>query len=334
MVNQTDLFPLITLPTILLFTRKGPGKPENCFSRTNSNMIKGLMAIFVVLCHLSLIYPGGTILPVFEYLGDAAVGIFFFLSGYGLMKQYSLRNDYHIGFIQKRLNRVLIPYLIVNVIYWLYYLFIGERYGFTDLINSLKTGDLLVSYSWYIVEVLILYLFFYLFMRIDRKKMKYMIVSHIVLYLVLIFMFKGLNYAPYWYRSTYMYIIGLLYVVFEKQITAFIRNNYVICLGTAIITGLLMFIYKVPYYYFEIALLLAIILVFNRFELNNRPLIFLGRISLEIYLLHGLIIKFFRRFISTEASFLSLTLILFLIVSGSYLFNSIYNLIFGSKRNA
>ncbi len=334
MVNQADLFTIIITSTIILSTRKEAGRPEECFSRSNSNIIKGLMAVFVILCHLSLIYPGGAILHSFEYLGDAAVGIFFFLSGYGLMKQYSLRDDYHIGFLRKRFSRVLIPYLIVNALYWTYYLFIGERYGFADLISSLETGDLLVSYSWYIVEILILYLFFYLFMLIDRKRMKYIIMLNIVLYVLLIMMFKLMNYAPYWYRSTYMYIIGLLYVAFEEQITAIIRNNYVICFGSTIIAGLLTAVCKAPYYCFETVMLLVIILIFDRFVLNNRMLIILGRISLEIYLLHGLIIKLFRRFISTEASFLSLALIMFLIVSGSFLFNVIYNLVFSTKRNA
>ena len=334
MANQTDLFAIVYILIIILLFRKETGRLEECFSRTNSNLVKGLMAVFVVLCHISLIYPGGIILPSFEYLGDAAVGIFFFLSGYGLMKQYSLKDDYRIGFIQKRLNKVLIPYLIVNVLYWTYYLFIGERYGLVDLINSLQTGDLLVSYSWYIVEILILYLFFYLFMRIDRKRMKYMIMLNVVLYVLMVMVFKFMNYAPYWYRSTYMYIIGLLYVLFEKQITEIIRNKNVICFGITVLMCLLMVVFKIPYYCFEMMLLLAIILIFNRFVLNNKLLIFLGRISLEIYLLHGLIIKFFRRFISTEATFLSLTMIMILIVCSSYLFNLLYNQILASNRNA
>ena len=100
MVKQTDFVPILLISIILFFTRIKPGKPENFFSRSNCEIIKGLMAFFVVLCHLSLIYPGGRILPVFEYLGDAAVGIFFFLSGFGLMKQYLAKEDYHIQFLQ------------------------------------------------------------------------------------------------------------------------------------------------------------------------------------------------------------------------------------------
>ena len=332
MVNQIDFVPILLILLISLFTRKEAGRPDNCFSFGNCQMIKGLMSVFVVLCHLSLIYSGGVILPVFEYLGDIAVGIFFFLSGYGLMKQYLAKEDYHILFLQKRFSKVFIPYLIINALYWFYYLAIGEPYGMSDFINTIKTGDLLVSYSWYVVEILILYLFFYLFMLIDRKKKQYMIILNIILYLALIIVFRSIHYAPHWYVSTYMYIFGLLYVVFERQFSDLLDKYkfLLLCLTIAFIVALLF--RKKAFYYFDTFLLLLIILFLRDVTVKNLLLTFLGKISLEIYLLHGLVIKFFRRFISSEETFIALIILIILIIISSYVFNFIYSTLFRRKR--
>ena len=61
-------------------------------------IIKGFLALTVVLCHLGLFYGDGKILNHFVFLGNLSVGVFFFLSGYALMLQYMKKDDYSRGF--------------------------------------------------------------------------------------------------------------------------------------------------------------------------------------------------------------------------------------------
>lgn len=78
----------------IFFQRKS--KIINTISIDNSNCIKGIMAICVVLHHLS----GRTNLTgMFSDFGAIAVGCFFFISGYGLYTSYTKKGlAYFIGY--------------------------------------------------------------------------------------------------------------------------------------------------------------------------------------------------------------------------------------------
>lgn len=102
----------------------------NALSVYNTTMIKGFAAISVVFCHLSFFYDGIIVLPAFNHIGYASVGFFFFLSGFGLMKQYLKRKDYRSSFLKKRAGRIVIPYILFNMIYWLYYSANSDVIGF------------------------------------------------------------------------------------------------------------------------------------------------------------------------------------------------------------
>lgn len=324
-MNNIEFFPIIVLVLISCFSKlKINNEPSEALSIKNTKMIKGLMSLLVVFCHISLIYQGNKIFDFFYFLGEAAVGIFFFLSGYGLFKQCVHNENYKDEFIKKRFVRLLIPYIFITLIYWLYFYIIGERYTLFDIINRIINGDPIVSYSWYIVEILIIYFFFYISMIISNKNKNVLVMINGIVYLILIIFFKAVNYAPYWYNSTFMCLIGMLLAKNEDQAFHIIKR-YSLPLFVLITLVLIISIYlQAHIIVFELIIMMYIILFFVNISMINNFLMVLGNISMEIYLIHGLVIKFFRRFISSDSNLIALFGIFALIIVVSYVFNRLY----------
>lgn len=65
---------------------------------------KEFFAVTVVFHHLSQIFKTGIIFPLFRNFGTISVAVFFFFSGYGLMKKYITDENYKKGFLLRRLT--------------------------------------------------------------------------------------------------------------------------------------------------------------------------------------------------------------------------------------
>ena len=319
-VLYNDLVPCFFLLILALFCKaKKQNDIYNCLSLDHSNHIKGLAAISVVFCHLSIFYDGKVILPVLYYLGCASVGLFFFLSGYGLMKQYLSKENYRSSFLKKRFTKILIPYLLFTFLYYFYYLSIGETKSISDVIVGIVQGDPIVSYSWYILEIIVLYLFFYIFMHFGKNKKNIMIISNCVLYVMMLTFYRVNGYANFWFDSTHMFVIGILWASYEKTlIECSFRFRYVLlglsAIGIAITFGKMNMIS-----FFEIFYFVLFILVFIELQITNGFLKLLGNISMEIYLIHGLIIKACRYFIDLNQDAIEMTVILVGIIVTAYI---------------
>ena len=94
---------------------------EEYLSLNTGKSLRGLFAIAIVLHHLSqeATRTGGYLFRHFAYTGYLYVAFFFFLSGYGLQKSYIASENYKNGFLQKRLPKILLPYAIVALLYWI-----------------------------------------------------------------------------------------------------------------------------------------------------------------------------------------------------------------------
>ena len=319
-MSKIDLAPCLIILLMIVFSKDiRKNTSQKCFSLYETSLIKGFAAIAVVFCHLSLFYSGGLIMPAFYYIGNCAVGLFFFLSGFGLMSQYMLREDYQIGFLKKRLSKILIPYLFFTLLYYLYFLFINEPKSISDVIGGIVKGDPIVSYSWYILEIIVLYVFFYLFMLLSKKDKTKMIVCNVILYVILLIFYKAMGYAPYWYQSTHMYVLGILWAAHEEWINGNLKRFSIPFLAIAVICILFTFGKENLYFIQEIAYLLLLGVLFVSLRFKNRFLDQIGKISMEIYLIHGLIIKFCRYFFSFDEGLIDILVILLVLFLASYL---------------
>lgn len=130
------------------------------------NSIREILALMILFHHIAQKATAGNYFPEFKYLGFIPVSLFFFFSGYGLMKKYMSDQDYSKGFIKKRIPTLLIPYIIVILLYWIMYACYGHFYTFAEMCEILSRGYIIASASWYIVDIIILYFqLFYLNIR-------------------------------------------------------------------------------------------------------------------------------------------------------------------------
>lgn len=70
---------------------------KDYLSKENTKALKGIFAVFVLWHHLyqySALITGTVIGIVFQAMGYLSVGMFFFLSGYGLTTSYRNRGVY------------------------------------------------------------------------------------------------------------------------------------------------------------------------------------------------------------------------------------------------
>lgn len=69
----------------------------------NTNALKGILALGIVLCHLTSHVDYELPFVSFTVMGSIGVGCFFFLSGYALIISMKKRTDYMHCFIKKGL---------------------------------------------------------------------------------------------------------------------------------------------------------------------------------------------------------------------------------------
>ena len=325
-----DIILLVLLLTIF-FTSKisNNNNIDDCLSIYNSIMIKGFLSLSVVFGHLSYFFKDSSLLLLFRTLGRTSVGIFFFLSSYGLTKQYISKEKYYVRFLSKRFTKVLIPYLILSFIYWLYYVTQGNVYNLNDIFSLLLIGEPLVTYSWYIIDILVLYFFFYIFMIISKRNKVFFVLLNATIVLLLAGVLRLLNYSIFWYSSLHMYLLGIIYALYQKKIDDFFYKNRFLLLITAIIILMVTYINgdsDIHISIIQVAYLILIILLLQNINIKNTILSFLGKISMEIYMVHGLIIKIYRYYISDDSNIINLLIILLLTIIVSFILNKLFNI--------
>lgn len=124
--------------------------------------LMGFAALWIYIYHVWQPMFGavpvlGRLEAIIKYVGFTGVDLFFFLSGGGLV--FSIQKGSVWRFYQRRLERILIPYLILGVCFalayqWSFPLFLSRISGVYFYTKSMY------GFLWYIPAILTLYLFF------------------------------------------------------------------------------------------------------------------------------------------------------------------------------
>lgn len=324
------------LAVILLIGVKQAGRGawrETSLSLHSSKGLLGFCAVGIMLHHMSqTIYfakedPG--ILLFMVDIGVCFVGMFFFFSGYGLYSSLRDKPDYLKGFLRRRLPTVLVAFYMCNFVFILGSYLFGYKFKEGELIPYLTGAILMNSQMWYIVEILVLYLLFYLVFRLISNRNVACGVYFILTLILIGFSLRlghdtttptqGLWFhGEWWYNTTLLMPAGILFAKWEKQILGFIRKFY----GIVLIVSVLMtaFLYKETmfmiqnkgYWYewdgyagykekvqtlavqtpFVLVTVFTVIVILQKIEFGNKILDFLGSIALELYLIHNLFLLY------------------------------------------
>lgn len=141
------------------------GFNEDFVSLNKTKALRGLAALGVILHHVSQqgAFRQTNTLVFFADIGIYFVAIFFFCSGYGLVKSYLTKKDYLNGFIKNRIVKtLLVPFWVNSILYALFFYFvIGAHYPVAKWICGITGITLINEYAWFPIVISILYLAFY-----------------------------------------------------------------------------------------------------------------------------------------------------------------------------
>lgn len=272
-------------------------------SLENTKPIKGILALVVMLHHISQNTAGGVLLREFEPIGYLPVAVFFFFSGYGLLKSYKEKKGYKEQFFRRRISTILFPYLIVVLIYWLLSAIGKTPYTVEEMLYSFIDGYPKAANSWYILVLLLFYVCFYIFMAIFKKNYKGIVIATAGLCVVWSIICMIIGYGIWWYNSCICIAFGMAWALWEKTIVAFIQNTYcklfTICLVLVWvlfrISDSLGFLPLRVLLYWGTCLVFAtlICIILMKCKVGNKILDFFGEISFELYMIHGAYVRLF-----------------------------------------
>lgn len=313
--------------TIMNFAEKGTVLSDS-FSLEDTKAVQGLFAFCITVHHFALWADGRTdyngVLDCFLNIGILLVGFFFFCSGYGLITSLRQNTDYLRTFLIRRMLTVLVPFFICNYIYMILVLIKGFHFSSGELIAAFFGFLLLNDQMWFAVEILILYLLFFVFFRfIKNEKLSFMLMGSSVVVLILVSLLLGHSgytehiagkwfHGEWWYNTTLLFFAGMLFGRFSKQIKQWLNSHYLLLLFLSILLFLPLWIENshilaTAGYWTETpdsmayadkftALAVQIPLVFcfvfllfllmQKLHISSRLLSFLGGISLEMILIN------------------------------------------------
>lgn len=286
-------------------------------------VLKSLMAILIVLHHLSL--QGILFLQMFHSWGAPIVSVFLFLSGYGLMKSLHKKGkEYLSDFFKHRIGKgLLFPFFIAWGIYRILNITSLPNI-FKEVEELLYNGTTILPHSWFVFAILCFYLFFYITYRFFRSWLSsVVIIFFFVLYEILC---KNLNYDRCWYISAFSFPTGLLFCKYENEIIKYIKGSisyYLIVPVALSIIAICVYLKIEMVYllvYVLIPLIFAVILLKVQIDLliKFKLIKYLSNISFEIYLSQGIsmcILRGYFFYVELDFLYVVLTLTLTIIIA-------------------
>lgn len=283
-------------------------------------VLRALAAILITNSHYTGIYPTDLIANG-GLLGDV---IFFSVSGYCL---YNTKNNF-FKWYGKRVYRIYIPVIIIT----LFYLIIGS-YSLDE--NYILWWFLYPTYYHFVASIIILYIPYYIIMKIDYLK-KHIIHIMIIIALIWIGIYVLFYDKSYYHIDTvrepmirFLFFEAMLLGALFRQKDDDVRNKFSIINLVGLIISLMAYfgtkmlfskIESIAYFqiFNQFMLLVLLFFLFKFFasldsKLEQLPnlikqiLTFIAKITLEIYLVQYVIIDFIRPLFSFPINWFVLT---------------------------
>ena len=302
-----DIFILLL---ISLFVYLIPKTDVDYLSNKSTKSLKGLLALLIIFHHISQKITTGENFSNFEYMGRYIVALFFFLSGYGLYFQYSNNENYMENFLRKRLVRIFIPFFVFIVIYVFYRATLGEVVNVDFFLSFWRDHSNIVYNGWFVNSIIVLYVIFYVSFKMKDSKSSFYMLTFLTL--VYIFLKAYQNHGDWEYVSIMAFLLGIFWMKNRTSIDKYIEENYFVFLVSF---SILMYVFRHyeaimknigitnKYVYYGIVgnlctmiFVVYFLLLTNKLNFSNKYLDFLGNISFELYMIHGLIMHCLGKF--------------------------------------
>lgn len=286
----------ILFPMSIFVQIKRCKEKDVLLDKNDTDIIKGVAACLVILCHLvvelrreiTLSFP----LNVFWLTGAMGVLLFFFVSGYGIWKEYSPKKPGMI-FWRKRFLHMYLPCILIQFVFALIKMVQRDNFELSDVLYET------FFYAWFINAILIQYIVFFVAWLFARGRQNAVIVWDFLLNILVTIMFYILKFNARWYNSLWMFPIGMIIAYKERTIIVSLYRRwirylilcFILFIGCGAIRTYAFWggksagtdILKV---FSGVALSLLIILIFLRVRCCSVTIRYIGKRSMFFYLIH------------------------------------------------
>lgn len=264
---------------------------KHFFNKDYTTVLKGLCCIIVILVHIPYEH-GNAVQNAAGSFGYICVTLFFMFSAYGLTWSVKHKEGYLNNFFRKRVLALLTPFIIICLLKFIC--------GFKAFHGG--TNFVFIIFMFYII--------FYLSHKyISKKYRDILICAFVVLYSLVgqiandFFGFE--NIILKWQTESLGFMYGIIFANIIEQFKDKAEKHYAIKIGIlAAVSGILGISYlKYKYALFTgdyiLRIILGIFLIMLLFtvtihiKLGNVFTKYLGKISYEVFLLHGFIMNVF-----------------------------------------
>ena len=302
-----------------------------------SNSLRGVLALMVLIAHihgridLFRLPFIGAVLVSFGYL---AVAGFMFLSGYGISESLKNKPMYVALF---PLNKIL-PICIINALMIIIYLLRDVIFKYDIIgwrvLQSFLFGETIVDNGWYLQTLILLYIFFYISFRIFKERGWIAVSVLIFIYVILCYVF---DLSSTWYETTPCFLLGMIFsnnkdkliklcsscqrlLVSATCFFAFFAITWYLGNAGLLPYPLSIIIKMISALFFSVIAILVVIFVRLRDPITS----FIGRISLEVYLLQGIFLNIFDRHLVVENDILYFFIVIICTVVVSFVTHPIF----------
>lgn len=323
-----DYILLLYIFGMLLYLRmvKNEKVDDDYLSLDKTSRLRGIMAMGIVLHHMSEVTVGGTLFPLLQHMGYLLVSLFFFFSGYGLMISYRRKGAIYLRqFWKDKILYIFLVYLWISVVYAVVKSFMGSEITLQSFAVSFINGSPVANNSWYMIVQILLYFVFWGTFSLKRVSNKIKIFIVFTLEVIMAVVFHQLSYSVIWYMSNFAFAIGIWWAEERERIDVFVGKRWFLTevmmfSGFVLFSGLPLLGEKfgvmseavrlVSRIISSTCFVLFVIILMKKFTFKEGIWDFFGKISLEIYLVHGLVILLLRKVTSSNVTWTILTVIL------------------------
>ena len=265
-------------------------------------------------------------LDPFIPVGYLFVGVFFFCSGLGLYKSFKNKPDYLKGFARRRILPVIIAFYLSEILHTAVRLAMGEQMGWKTALWYLSGLHMANTNSWYLIAIPFFYLAFRTAFRFCRREGTaiFLVFLFTMGYTVLGACIDHQNdwwmRGQWWYNSVLLFPLGLLFGKYEEKVTRAWKKGYWFWLPLAFAGIFLLFRQsewlishrwgyyregadplKIPFRLLSAGTQWLVcadytafcFLLMMKVKLGNRALAWLGAMTLDFYVVHGIFVELF-----------------------------------------
>jgi membrane-bound acyltransferase YfiQ involved in biofilm formation len=323
----------------------------------------------------SWLYPKSRIvhgLDLFVPIGYLMVAFFLFFNGYGAYKSFHTKENYLKGFVSKRILPIVLSLYTTTVIFFIARLLVGEKMDLAGKLLYLSSIKLCNPNTWYVIVLPFFYLAFYFAFKYIKKDGLAVaaVAAFVVLYMLVGTAIDHNDYlirGEWWWNCVHLFPIGILFAKYEDKIIPHLKKYYWVYLIVAVLAvyplyQLSEFAQGVFSYYGEnffapdkvlrrritlltqvlvtVDFVFACLLLGMKVKIGNKFLKFMGTITLEFYLIHGLFVELcdhtfdggVKSPFPIKNVFLYVLVVFALGVPSAVLLKKLHNLILGKKK--